>query len=352
MAHDAEDEDTSSTATPEEFLPNFTFNTELTNKIANLDERVTDLEQSTETDSAKVTEFMSHYYASDTAEAYAFLTDPHLMGSAGAFDEDTFNKYINVLSKTVKQTSAAYVVCGGDWLNQEDSKAEAAAKLGYVDGTMRSIFPGKYYPIAGNHDFNYIGYEDGARLPDSQWVSNTAMRNFWFHDHEQCYYKFKVMTAQNYVLNTRTDHNGTYSYDKTMLDWFAANLIEDDAPHSTIMFHIYFLSAVGTTIPTRVVAIGKIIAAFNAHSTCVLTNDSDGYDKAYDFTNTTGHIDYVIVGHTHADFSDTFGGVPVVGCDNFTEGNVATFDMVFADYTNHKLYLTRFGSGESREFYI
>ena len=345
-------EDATSTATVAEFLPHYTFSTDLSETIEALDERVTELEGDVIVDTSKIAEYMSHFYASNVAEAYAFFTDPHLMGSAGAFDEKNFKKYINVLSETVKRTSAAYVVCGGDWLNREDTKSQASAKLGYVDGQMRALFPEKYYPIAGNHDFNYIGYEDGSRLPESGWVSNTAMRNFWFHEYEQCYYKFKVMTAQNYVLNTRTDYDGTNAYDKTMLDWFSAQLIEDDAPHCTVMFHIMHLSSVSSAIPKRVVAIGKIIEAFNNHTICTLSIDTEGYDKTYDFTGTTGKIDYVIVGHTHADFTEIFGGVPVIGCVNFTKDDTSSFDLVFADYTNHKVYTTRIGSGESREFNI
>jgi predicted phosphodiesterase len=275
------------------------------------------------------------------------------MGSAGTFSETTFNQYIGVLEETVKQTSAAYVVCGGDWLNNGDTKAQAAAKLGFVDGKMRAMFPEKYYPIVGNHDYNYLGVDgDGNRLPSADWISVDAMRNFWFYDHEHCYYKFKRMTAQNYVLNIRTDHDGNSAYDQGQLDWLAANLIEDDPAHSTIMFHIYYLSGVGTTIPTRVVAVGKIIAAFNAHTICTLTTETEGYEKTYDFTGTSGHIDYSLVGHTHADFSDTFGGVPVIGCDNFTDGGESTFDLIFADYSVGKVYCTRIGTGASREFNI
>lgn len=304
-------------------------------------------------DENAIEEYMAHFYDSQEVEAYAFFTDPHLMGTDGTFDINAFYLHMNTLAETVRRTSANYVVCGGDWLSSGDTKAQASYKLGFVDGKLRSMFPEKYYPIVGNHDFNYLGVDgEGNRLTEANWVSNVAMRNFWFHEYDNCYYKFKVATAQNYMLNTRTDHDGTNAYDKTMLDWLAQNLIEDDAPHSTIMFHIYYLSSVGSTIPKRVVAIGKIIEAFNNHSVCTLTDATEGYSKTYDFTGTTGHIDYVIVGHTHADFSDTLGGVPVIGCDNFTEGGTATFDLIFADYTNGKVYTTRIGSGSSREFSI
>ena len=337
-------EDTTELADITEFVNAIVTDTNLTNRIVSGSD--------IEIDNNAITEFMSHFYESNVAEAYCFFTDPHLMGSAVAFDANNFNQYISILKETVDNVTADYIVCGGDWLNREDSKAQASVKLGYVDGKMRSLFPDKYYPIVGNHDFNYLGYENETRLPESGWVSNSAMRNFWFHEYDNCYYKFKRSIAQNYVLNTRTDYDGTNAYDKTMLDWLASNLIEDDAPHSTIMFHMYYLSSIGTTIPTRVVAIGKIIEAFNAHTVCTLTNATEGYDKTYDFTGTTGHIDYVIVGHTHADFTGTFGGVPVIGCVNFTKDNTPSFDLIFADYTNSKVYTTRIGSGSSREFNI
>ena len=174
------------------------------------------------------------------------------------------------------------------------------------------------------------------------------MKNFWFEKWGECYYKFKSEIAQNYVLNTRTDYDGTSAYDKTMLDWLAAQLIEDDPAHATIFLHMYRLTTSTSTIPTRIAAVGAIIEAFNGHTTCTLTDADHGYDKEYDFTGTTGHIDYVMAGHSHADYEQTLGDVPVIATTNMQDGNVPTFDLVFADYTNGKLYLKRIGNGSSR----
>lgn len=341
-------EDTTETANVSEFVSNIIVTTDLTNNIQSLIDAT-----KTIVDDIAIGEYMSKYYDSNQAEAYAFFTDPHLMGNNGVFDETVFNSYIRVLEDTVKRTSAAYVICGGDWLNNGDMKAQASVKLGYVDGQMRARFPGKYYPIVGNHDFNYLGVdENGTRLTESNWISAKAMRNFWFHDHEHNYYSFKKGISQNYVLDTRQDYDGTNSYDKTQLDWLAAKLIEDNSEHVTIFFHIYRLTGSESTIPKRIVALGEIISAFNAHEICTLTNAAHGYDKTYDFTDTTGHIDYCMVGHSHADFIQTLGGVPIIATINMQNGGVPSFDLVLADYTGGKLYMTRIGTGSSREVNI
>lgn len=296
---------------------------------------------------------MSHFYNSDVADSYVFFTDPHLMGTNGTFDERTFKYYMDKVKAVVDRITANYIVCGGDWLTSGDTKDEASMKLGFVDGQMEKYFGKRYLPIVGNHDFNYLGVDgNGNRLDPADWVPNAAMRNFWFNDFEHCYYSVKSVFTRFYILNTRTDYDGVTDYDKTMLDWLAAQLIQDDPEHATIMLHIYYLNYSQQTLPNRVSCVGKIIAAFNGHTTCTLTAATDGYEKTYDFTGKTGHIDYSIAGHSHADFSATFGGVPIVGVDNFQGDGEPTFDMVFADYTAGKLYCTRIGTGSDRTFDI
>ena len=328
-------EDTSEIADVEEFVSNVNINTVNISTV----------------DSEKISEYMEHFYYSDSAEAYLFFTDPHVMGVNGSFNAFTFKSMMDNIKDTFANTSAQYVVCGGDWLNSGDTIEQAAVKLGYVAGQMRSYFPDCYYPIVGNHDFNYLGVdENNQRLSESDWVSNNAMHNFWFSDFEHCYYKFKKNVALNYVLNTRTDYNGTNAYDQTMITWLANNLISDNPAHATIMMHLYVTS--GTNVPTRVEAVGAIIAAFNAHAVCELNETDHGMVATFDFTNTTGHIDYVLAGHNHADYEGTLGGVPLILTINTTANGQFNYDMIFADYTNHKLYLTRFGYGSSREIDI
>lgn len=296
-----------------------------------------------------ISDYMSLFYESDSAESYVFFTDPHLMGSGSTFDKLTFGNYINVLKATMDKTSASYVVCGGDWLNNGDTKAQASKKLGFVDGQMREVFPGIYYPIVGNHDFNYLGVDgEGTRLPEAEWIDNPAIHNFWFSCYQNCYYKFKVAVAQNYVLNTEMDYDGTDNYTKNMLDWFAGELISDNPAHATIFMHLIHLSTSTSDIPKRVAAVGAIISAFNAHEECTLTVATHGYEKTYDFTGTTGHIDYVMTGHSHEDYDESLGGVPAIATINMQANGTPSFDLVFADYSDSKVYLKRIGSGSSR----
>lgn len=344
-------EDTSETADVDTFLANCIATTNFSDKVYEIENQL-----GANADEDAIEEFMARFYASEQAEAYAFFTDPHLMGTNGTFSESTFNSYIKVLEDTVKRTSASYVVCGGDWLNNGDTKDEASVKLGYVDGRMKSIFPNRYFPMVGNHDYNYLGVDSGGtRLTEANWITRDALHNFWFAEYpNSTYYKFKKALALNYVLNTEMDYDSIDAVTKAQIKWFGDELTTDNPTHATVFLHIIYLSAVGTTVPKKVEAIGKIIEAFNDHTTLTLTDEElDGQGTlSFDFTSTTGHIDYCVAGHSHADFTTTLGGVPVIGCINFQSGGVPSFDLVFADYTNSKVYTTRVGSGSSRSFNI
>lgn len=299
---------------------------------------------------AKIETYMSLFYASNNADFYTFFTDPHLMGTNGTFSKTTFKTYMDTIKGVFSKISANHVICGGDWLNSGDTKAQASAKLGYVDGKMREYFGDNYYPVVGNHDFNYLGVDsEGTRLTDANWVQPSAMHNFWFNRFEHCYYTFKRNSARKYILDTLQDYDSVGSYLQEQWDWLASELTTNDDAHSVIVMHIFYLAGQGSTIPKKTHAIGQIVQAYNAHTTCTLTSADDGYDKTYDFSGTSGHIDYILIGHSHADFTLTYGGVPVIATLNTQNGGVPSFDLVFADYDNNKVHLIRIGTGSDRE---
>lgn len=337
-------EDTSETADVVTFVDNCVVQTAMTERLSVPETEGIDL--------VKIETFMSRFYDSETADAFVFFTDPHLMGIGSSFSETTFNEYLRVLKNTYDRTSATWVLCGGDWLNNGDTKAQATTKLGLIAGKMREAFGGAYLPIVGNHDYNYIGVDDeGTRIEDL--IEAPAMKNLWFPTKPTgCYYSQKLTNAVLYVLNTRTEYDTFYQYDLNMLDWFATQLNTEDPPHAIVAFHTLYQAAVGTDIVRRVQVIGKIIEGFNAHTTVTLDSENYGYSFNYDFTGKTGHIDFSVVGHSHADFTSNFGGVPIIGTINMQAGGVPSFDLMFADYTNHKLYCTRIGTGSNREITI
>lgn len=339
-------EDTSSTADVPTFVSKLNVVTQLRQIIEAGEYDPSD----TDAINSKIETYMSLFYASNNADFYTFFTDPHLMGTDGTFNKTTFKTYMDTIKGVFGKISANHVICGGDWLNSGDTKAQASAKLGYVDGKMREYFGDNYYPVVGNHDFNYLGVDSGGtRLPSNEWVQSSAMHNFWFSRFEHCYYTFKRNNARKYILNTMQDYDSVVSYLQEQWDWFASELITNDDAHSVIVMHIFYLAGQGSTIPKKTHAIGQIVQAYNAHTTCTLTSADDGYDKTYDFNGTTGHIDYILVGHSHQDFTLTYGGVPVIATLNTQNGGVPSFDLVFTDYDNNKVHLIRIGTGSDRE---
>lgn len=337
-------EDTSSTADPNVFVPQLEVITDLRQQIASGEVDPSD----TDAINSKIETYMSLFYASNNADFYTFFTDPHLMGTNGAFDKAIFKAYMDTIKGVFGKIFANHIICGGDWLNSGDTKEQASAKLGYVDGKMREFFGDNYYPVVGNHDFNYLGVDSGGtRLPSTEWVQPSAMHNFWFSRFEHCYYTFKRNNVRKYILDTLQDYDSVSNYLQEQWDWLSSELTTNDDAHSVIVMHIFYLS--GTTIPKKTHAIGQIVQAYNSHTTCTLTSADDGYDKTYDFSGTTGYIDYILVGHSHKDFSLTYGGVPVIATLNTQNGGVPSFDLVFTDYDNNKVHLIRIGTGSDRE---
>lgn len=108
------------------------------------------------------------------------------------------------------------------------------------------------------------------------------------------------------------------------------------------MFHIYYLGAIGTSRHTMVDYLENIILAYN-DKTSVEINGT-----IFDFTNTTGKIDYCLVGHSHADFTTQMANIPVIGSANLQKGNTPTFDLINVNYDDMTFNTIRIGNGENR----
>ena len=95
----------------------------------------------------------------DLTEAFLFFTDPHLLGGENEYGEKEKEKLVSsfALPKAVYDTlPLSFCLCGGDWLNQRETREVAKEKLLYVDKYLNSLFP-QYYKMMGNHDTNYLG---------------------------------------------------------------------------------------------------------------------------------------------------------------------------------------------------
>ena len=298
------------------------------------------------TNIAKVQEFASLFNNTSNVESFIFFTDPHL-ATKSASDNwgKEFRNYLNVLKEVDQMAPTSFIVCGGDWLGNSDTQAEACYKLGYIDSYMKSNF-NNYHLVVGNHDTNYQG---------ENIITNDTIKNLWYRKTQKAYYRFEGQHSDYYVLDTQLDSGNNLGFDSYLIEqlgWFASELLKNDSPHTAIFMHMYINAnnrdGEGVCHPTYSDfsnMIGNVITAFNSRGTIEISGTT------YNFGKCEGHTDYAMCGHTHIDYNnETIGGIPCIVTRDmgFSSGVASTFDLCLADYDNNKLYLVRVGSGENR----
>ena len=276
--------------------------------------------------------------AGTDSEQFLFFSDPHCFG--GSY-ETHLTGMMSTIQKYYNSSSANYILSGGDWLGNSDSKDTAAYKLGLVKGIGKSILGGvDFYNIVGNHDTNYQG---------SPTLTENQLRNIWYSG-DKCYYEIKRKNCTFYALDTGLDNDDTLSsYRLEQLSWLCGKLTSDDRGHSEIFMHIVFTSGSDATqISAMASKVGEIITAYNSRTSITI----DG--TVYNFSSCTGEIDFILCGHVHNDFDTTLGGVPCVSIINTGAAGTGTasFDMCLADFDNNVLKMIRVGQGNDRTFSI
>lgn len=286
--------------------------------------------------------------AAGRADTMLFMTDPHLMSSGGAFSEASemiFKRSIGLMLKYWQSLPLEHCVCGGDWLNQDDTPARAAWKLGYVDGTMKKLFGPGYHHMVGNHDTNYIGTAEGGQTS----LKAYQVRNLFFRSEGSSFYSFSMGAGRAYVFDTWTattaggmpaDYAGLFT-DQVL--WFGSQLLEKDDAHNVLFLHAYYSSNVATAtkfyLATQVEALA---AAYNNRGTFTFSG------RTFDFASCTGAVHCIIAGHTHEDAVIDSGDIPVMITTNMQAGGKATFDLIVFDYDALRLQTIRVGTGEGR----
>lgn len=283
---------------------------------------------------------------SSNIDTYLFFTDPHIMGSYDSFNEKSVINYINKLEKVYNSIPIEHIICGGDWLNNGDTQDEACFKLGYLTGFMYSKFK-NYYPMFGNHDSNYQGKLDSESALYTGELEADVTTNLMFAKYGKKYYKFAGNNNMNYVLDTGLDSDASMdTYKWNQIDWLASELLSDDSEHATVFMHIIWINTTTPSYSPMTDPVTLLLNAYNNHTTVTLNSTE------YDFTNTTGHVDYIIGGHVHSDFNNTLNGILCIATDDFMSGSIPTYDLVINDYDNNKVKLIRVGTGSDREFTI
>ena len=295
----------------------------------------------------KVKEFSELFIGSEEVEPFLFFTDPHFYIGGGFFSDGSranFEKYMPVIQKAYNSTPVSFCLCGGDWLTNSDTPAEACAKLGYMDAVTRDFFK-VYYPMLGNHDTNYQGVDDGD-IPKQ--LSNQTITNLMFRDFGRNYYTFKTQVSRFYIFDSGTDWASAMTeYRWEQVDWFAKQLSENDDAHSVIGIHIVTNQTKASweespSIQPFADNLTLIARAYNGRQTITLN------EVTYDFTNATGKVEFVISGHTHWDGMGVVNSIPTMFTTLVMSGYVPTFDLIYADYTNRVVKAIRVGNGENR----
>ena len=290
----------------------------------------------------KCAEFSAKLNNTDKAESFLFFTDPHLLD--GNFDESKMHKYLQMVKQYSKCTPTTFVMCGGDWIGNSDTPECACFKLGYLDGYCRALF-NPYYPVVGNHDTNYQGKLDADSAVGTGTLTNETIRNLMVRDEENLYYAFDGSNTRFYVLDTGSDWDNTLTaYRAYQLGWLAEKLQNEDKEFSAIAMHItYVSSGDGYALSTFAQNVMQLLNVYHSRSSATLNG------KAFDYSNCTGIVKFIISGHTHADMVETVNGVPVIVTTQLKDGDTPSFDLCLADYDNDVIHLVRVGTGESRE---
>ncbi len=96
--------------------------------------------------------------------------------------------------------------------------------------------------------------------------------------------------------------------------------------------------------------LNSVINAFNTKTSLVIRG------LEYDYSNSTGFIEFVQAGHVHKDLINyKFASIPIVTTTTFSLPPIVSkpsFDIVFIDYSNSKTHLLRIGDGDDRYLYF
>jgi hypothetical protein len=286
----------------------------------------------------KVKLFASYFDSESNFEPFLFFTDPHL--SQGTGWESEFASYMECLRKYHECTPIYNIFCGGDWLGNGDTRAEACWKLGYINAKMRSVTD-DFHLVVGNHDTNEQGRLNAESEKWTGALPNEVISNLWHRTHGNPYYSFETPKTKFFILNSGKE---SYVADNNQYGWFADSLMANTADNIVLFFHIVRNSSGAVqTFANTITAIAK---AFNDRTSTTVAG------KSYNFANAKGKVRFAMAGHRHVDWNGEVNGIPVVETTHMRAGSVPTFDLCFADYSNGVLNLVRIGTGENRSISI
>lgn len=269
----------------------------------------------------------------NNGDSFIFITDVHI--PTNSLHSPALIKYI------MEHSSVDKVIFGGDLLNidtGETGKTDAEAKFSLWNNLMHGL--GQYF-IIGNHDNNnYDGSNSSNELTKSEIYglaikriekcTNTGGSTSYYFDNESQKIRYICIDCES----------GLDDY-----TWMKSRLSElESGWRAIVMQHRYW---------------GTSTSQVSTAGTALITAINDVYDSLNCL------LIAVIVGHTHTDYkiSEAIKGYPIiaVNCDT-RDGNTSgyartkgtineqSFDVIHVDFSNRKIYMTRIGAGNDREY--
>lgn len=213
----------------------------------------------------------------------------------------------------------------------------------------------------GNHDDTYSDFPDkpyGQRLTSSELYEGFFRFQSMYPDRvfgptgtyfyaEDTVHKMRYIVLDNYDMN------------KVQLDWFAKIALDVPSTDWGVVLCTHVCPANNNlgAVPKSALLIG-IINAFRRHTSFV-SDDKHGAIVSVDFTGRGGEFITWVGGHWHEDLLGDVEGIKCLAVSHDyaklperVKGQVSEqlFDILTIDRKRHKVYVTRIGYGEDREF--
>lgn len=323
--------------------------------------------------------------ADENSVSFAFMTDIHYSKTPN--HDIRFKRLMNAYNEIKESVGADKLLIGGDVVNDGTKKYKWDNQK-----ELAGILSGeKFFPTNGNHDDNSIWDTVTETAPAVNHLTSAELYSL-FYSHlptlgakfgkecESLYYYFDDNKEKiRYIFidvcdpPQDTDELGRiiYTKQKTLClsqhqtDWLVndALVLPEEGWEAVFTMHSFYREEDGES--KRLGVVKEILDACKKGDKISKTYYEGDFEVSVDVDfgkrNKVGII-AVLAGHHHKDFSAyTESGIPVIFTGNVImydydvpriDGTPSEllFDIVTIDKKNRKIYTTRIGAGEDREF--
>ncbi len=316
------------------------------------------------------------------SSSFALITDLHWATNA--------KHSAAILEKVMNSCGIPYFFNGGDVVSASGlcPASSLIRDISEFNEAFKNIAE-KCLPVFGNHDHAfstfpapefYVETMNKEQIYDSYFRPYTKYNNrVTGPDGTYCYaddthHKMRYIALNLFIKNTDEVDEKGYPVCKChqglmqeQLDWLANVALDVPSPDWTVVVCSHIPAH---QMPSNVdVALG-ICDAFRRHTTYSKSKSFSGAAEHFtvnvdvDFTGRGGNFAMWVAGHTHCDEAEYPSGILSTTTIDDALHNVASlprkhvrgttseqaFDVFTVDKNNHKVYATRIGCGENREF--